>query len=218
MFVESERNDFTNTHHVFNLLVLYRWISLIPPFLSLITAKDVTHLAIVLLAAGAVNLFITFFPVQLNAAVRKRPVLLLIDFIFCSALASFTNGWNTPYYLYAFSPLLAAAFFFELPDYEGGTLVWKKSTNAAAAENLTEIEKIVSGMNEKKFSKVDIEAMLLPLAEARGKGDVMWPLRVAMSGQEASPGPFEIMDALGKKESLRRIQLAIEKLASHEDQ
>ncbi|MBI5714651.1 MAG: GAF domain-containing sensor histidine kinase [Chloroflexi bacterium] len=114
MITSSEQSDLTNTRHVFRLLVLYRWLSLIPPLLSWLTTQDTARLIAALAAAVIANLFITFFPSQLNASVRQRPALLLIDLVFCSALAAFSSGWNTPYYLYAFSPLLAAAFFFKL--------------------------------------------------------------------------------------------------------
>jgi len=40
------------------------------------------------------------------------------------------------------------------------------------------------------------------------RGEVLWPLRVALSGREQSPSPFEIATILGKTESLRRIRLA----------
>jgi len=41
---------------------------------------------------------------------------------------------------------------------------------------------------------------------------VLWPLRVALSGKDKSPGPFEIMDIIGKDETLCRIEVAINKL------
>ena len=53
----------------------------------------------------------------------------------------------------------------------------------------------------------------MPLTEALGKGELLWPLRVALSGREGSPGPFEIMDVLGKEESLQRLKVAIKKLS-----
>lgn len=43
-------------------------------------------------------------------------------------------------------------------------------------------------------------------------GDVFWPVRVALSGLEASPSPAELLWALGKDESLRRIERAIQKV------
>ena len=42
---------------------------------------------------------------------------------------------------------------------------------------------------------------------------VMWPVRIAVSGKTVTPGgAIEILEILGKEESLRRIQEAIEKL------
>ena len=44
-------------------------------------------------------------------------------------------------------------------------------------------------------------------------GYVMWPLRTAVSGKQNTPGgATELMEVLGKDESLRRIRLGIEKL------
>ena len=48
-----------------------------------------------------------------------------------------------------------------------------------------------------------------------GKGDkgcILWPLRAALTGKKASPGPFEIMEILGVDESLARIKKAEEKI------
>jgi len=52
-------------------------------------------------------------------------------------------------------------------------------------------------------------------AEAKGAklGPVMWPMRIALSGQAVTPtGAIEIAELLGKEESLRRIALAINRL------
>jgi glutamyl-tRNA synthetase len=43
-------------------------------------------------------------------------------------------------------------------------------------------------------------------------GQVLWPLRSALTGKKYSPGVFEVAWALGKAESLRRIKKAIDKL------
>ena len=45
-----------------------------------------------------------------------------------------------------------------------------------------------------------------------GVGETLWPLRVALSGLKASPGPHEIMDVLGKEKSIKRIEYALSKL------
>ena len=58
---------------------------------------------------------------------------------------------------------------------------------------------------------VDLDAMknmILPkIAEAEKKnGQVLWPLRVALSGEQFSPGAFEIAYILGKDETLARVK------------
>jgi len=55
---------------------------------------------------------------------------------------------------------------------------------------------------------------LMVLAEKEGKGEVLWPLRVALSGLEKSPDPFTLLEIFGKAESLARLDKAIEMLAS----
>ncbi len=97
-------------------MVQYRWLSLIPAILALAANWNgaLTPTAGALLAAVLANLLITLLPNQLNALLRLWPGLLALDLLFCAALAGLTGGWSTPYYLYAFSPLLAAAFFFQM--------------------------------------------------------------------------------------------------------
>lgn len=106
----------TSTYHIFRLLVLYRWLSLIPPTLTLAAGGNggAALAGVALVAAIAVNLFIMVFPHPLNAALQRHPWLMAVDLLFCAILVSVTDGWNTPYYLYTFSPLLAAAFYFYL--------------------------------------------------------------------------------------------------------
>ena len=45
-------------------------------------------------------------------------------------------------------------------------------------------------------------------------GTTLWPMRVALSGLEKSPGPFEIAGVLGQKETLSRLNSAVRKLKS----
>ena len=43
-------------------------------------------------------------------------------------------------------------------------------------------------------------------------GQLLWPLRAALSGQQFSPGAFELAWVLGKDQSIERINLAINKI------
>jgi hypothetical protein len=45
-----------------------------------------------------------------------------------------------------------------------------------------------------------------------GRGEVLWPLRVALSGLEKSPDPFTIAYIIGQEESLIRINNACDKI------
>ncbi len=104
------------------------------------------------------------------------------------------------------------SFFFTRPDYETAMLLWKQTTGEATRQNLTAAQKEISAVNPNAFNREALEASLASIAKTRGRGEVFWPLRVALSGRDASPGPVEIMEILGKDESLARIAVAIEKL------
>lgn len=106
----------------------------------------------------------------------------------------------------------SAGFFFELPDYAAELLSWKGADAATTKEHLQSVSAILDGVSEDQFTKETLEQALMPLADARGRGGVLWPLRACLSGEKASPGPFEIMPALGKGETMRRIAGAIDKL------
>ena len=62
------------------------------------------------------------------------------------------------------------------------------------------------------FTREELSALLDKLAKNHKKGEVYWPLRVALSGLTASPDPVEIMTVLGKDETIKRIESAIKKL------
>ncbi len=60
-----------------------------------------------------------------------------------------------------------------------------------------------------------MESIKTPILEAiassgKKNGQVLWPLRIALSGEEFSPGAFELLFILGKDESLRRIDAILE--------
>lgn len=107
-----------------------------------------------------------------------------------------------------------AAFLFELPEYPPSLLNWKQNTPATTRENLSAALDIIVRCTTEPFSGAAVEGALMELATTRGRGDVLWPLRVALSGQDASPGPLELIDTLGKDEAVRRIQVAIVKLGT----
>jgi glutamyl-tRNA synthetase len=62
------------------------------------------------------------------------------------------------------------------------------------------------------FTKESVKNAVWPYAEEKGKGNVLWPTRYALSGQDKSPDPFIIAEILGKEESLKRLNSAYEAL------
>jgi len=102
----------------------------------------------------------------------------------------------------------------QTPSYDSALLAWKgKQDTAEIKAHLIETRKILCDISEKDFaSPGHLEELLMPYAAAHSKGNVLWPLRVALSGREKSPGPFEIMYVIGKERTIERIDTALELL------
>ena len=109
------------------------------------------------------------------------------------------------------------AFFLALPEYDKELFLNKKNKIADF-----EIVKNVLGEALNLLGAVDsfdndtLFAALMPIAEKLGikTGTLMWCIRIAVSGMAATPGgATEIMEVIGKSESLARIEKAIAMLA-----
>jgi glutamyl-tRNA synthetase len=105
------------------------------------------------------------------------------------------------------------SFFFALPDYESSLLIWKETPLQATRETLEHVHSELLTLNDANFHRETLSSTLSLLIGEGNRGTVLWPLRVAVSGLRSSPDPIEIMDVIGKHESLARIQTAIEKLS-----
>ena len=87
------------------------------------------------------------------------------------------------------------------PKLERGKIAWKDSNPKEAKKNL-----------EKVLEILDDEKAIMAYAEQAGKGNVLWPLRYVLSGQEKSPDPLTLLAILGHTESEKRVKKAIEML------
>ena len=105
-----------------------------------------------------------------------------------------------------------AAFIFDLPKYQPSLLNWKNSSASEVKNNLETALMVLEKLSEDSFNIDTTTTELMPVANKIGRGELLWPLRVALSGLEKSPGPFEIMEVLGRQESLSRIKKAIAKI------
>jgi glutamyl/glutaminyl-tRNA synthetase len=57
------------------------------------------------------------------------------------------------------------------------------------------------------FSADEVKNAVWPYAEKIGKGNVLWPMRFALTGKDKSPDPFVSASILGKDESIKRLQM-----------
>ncbi len=102
------------SNRVFIFLVIYRWVSLIPALLMLGKTNALIHPLWVLALALAINGIVALFNRPLNRMVIEKPIFLSIDLLFSAFILAISGGSHSPYYLYALSPLLAGAFFFQV--------------------------------------------------------------------------------------------------------
>ena len=106
-------------------------------------------------------------------------------------------------------------FFEKVPEYETSMYVHKKmkTNEETSLQVLSEVQPLLEAQED--FSNDALFEMLSAYAKEHGYkvGYVMWPIRTAVSGKQNTPGgATEIMDVLGKEESIARIKKAIEKL------
>lgn len=109
-----------------------------------------------------------------------------------------------------------SGFIFKLPEYKKEMLVFKKSNKEDTLKGLTAIYNTLIDTKDVVWESKDVlNEIILEVVRANnlGNGDVFWPVRVALSGLEKSPSPPEILWALGKEKSIKRIKLAINKLS-----
>ncbi len=107
-----------------------------------------------------------------------------------------------------------SGLFFTVPEYDVKLLIWKDSSTLKEVELiLLNTKNILDKVPAEDFNKDTLAALLPTMVGDKSRGIVLWPLRVALSGQATSPDPLEIMAVIGKDESLRRIDTAIKKSA-----
>jgi len=111
---------------------------------------------------------------------------------------------------------LSDFFFPDKLTYDKDLLKWDKANGDNTKDALLLCDKILSELKTWNIKKIE-EVMLSAIDEfnkekgypEKNKGYLLWPLRVALSGKQTSPSPFEIANILGKEKTLKRIEDAI---------
>jgi len=98
-------------------------------------------------------------------------------------------------------------YFFKDPEYNKELLRWKNMSDKEVADSIDKSTELLSKMIGNPTAYHFSEVFLKEIGKG-DKGRILWPLRVALTGKKASPGPFEIMEILGVKKSLERLSRA----------
>jgi len=111
------------------------------------------------------------------------------------------------------------SYLFEKPKkkkYNPKNLIWKNSDKEKTIRHLRQIREIIL-TNLKDCHYNSIKNAIWPYAEKEGRGDVLWPMRYALSGKEKSPDPFTLVEIYGLESSAQSFQIAIDKLEKLND-
>jgi len=104
-------------------------------------------------------------------------------------------------------------FILNLPNYES-VLLREPKKNPPGKNVKKHLEYITRVfMDEKSFhSPEKIKTLVWDYASKEGRGEVLWGMRVALTGKAKSPDPFTITSILGKDEAIKRLKIASGKL------
>jgi glutamyl-tRNA synthetase len=101
-------------------------------------------------------------------------------------------------------------FFFKQPEFPKEKLLYKNTSLEQIAKNLKLAIKSLQEIDENNFTQEAIKNALMQIADTLdSRGELLHPVRFALSGKDKSPDPFTIAAFLGKNETLSRLQKAI---------
>ncbi len=102
-------------------------------------------------------------------------------------------------------------FAFDAPDVPVEMLAWKKDNSIK--DVLPRLEKLISLLDNADFSTTEnIKSAVWDFAEKEGRGEVLWPMRVALTGLEKSPDPFTVAYIIGAVDTKERLKAAYDKI------
>ena len=106
-------------------------------------------------------------------------------------------------------------FFEAVPEYDTAIYAHKKMKTSASS-SLEVLKELLPILEEQEdYSNDGLYTRLLKYVEEKGckNGYVLWPIRIAVSGRQMTPcGATELMEVIGKEETLKRVRAAIAKL------
>ncbi len=106
-------------------------------------------------------------------------------------------------------------FIDALPEYDIDLYVHKKmkTTTEIALKSLKAAKEVMENITDWNEEVLHEQLLALPAQLEMKNGQLLWPIRTALSGKPSTPGgAIELAYILGKEESLKRMQIGIEKL------
>lgn len=101
-------------------------------------------------------------------------------------------------------------FFFHEPQIQKEKLIYKNIAPEKISNNLKIAIKALDNLTEENFTADDIKNTLMIIADSlESRGELLHPVRYALSGLDKSPDPFIIASIIGKNETLSRLQKAV---------
>jgi len=105
------------------------------------------------------------------------------------------------------------AYYLKRPEYLPALLYWKEEKDSAITKRrIQRVLEIVETIADDAFNAETVKAAIWDYATEEGRGQVLWPMRVALSGREKSPDPFMLSEVFGKAETIARLREAEQKL------
>ncbi len=144
----------------------------------------------------------SFAPETVDEPTLKKLLPVLIDRI---------NTWGDVTALFAAGEF---DYLFNEPNVPADKLAWKGEDLAAVREYLTEITNRFKNIDLSLWTPDGIKEALWPYAEEKGRGNVLWPTRMALTGKEKSADPFTVAALIGKEKTIERLERALQSLSS----
>ncbi len=99
--------------------------------------------------------------------------------------------------------------FFNTPEIQKEKINYKNTPSEKTISNLQDVIKILENLDENDFTIENIKKLVMELADKmENRGELLHPMRFALSGKDKSPDPFTIASIIGKNETLLRLQKA----------
>lgn len=103
------------------------------------------------------------------------------------------------------------SWYFAEPALSIDQIIWKNLKDDAEGAAKTQsyiaaVADMLETISEADWNKDHIKNTIWSFVEVTGKGEVLWPMRLALSGLERSPDPFELSEILGKTKAIARLR------------